>query len=52
MELVGYVKVLIDVNKQGIDRLILCGNKVLQQQLTLATFLCAPEKTLQEKNDQ
>ena len=36
---------------QGIDRLVLCGNKVLQQ-LTQATFLRAPEKTLREKNHQ
>ena len=49
MGLFWYIKVLIDVNIQGIDRLVLCDNKVLQQ-LTRATFLYAPEKTLREKN--
>ena len=44
-------KVILDVNKQGIDRLVLCGNKVLQQ-LTQATFHSAPEKALREKNHQ
>ena len=39
---------LVDVNMAEIDRFVLCGNKVLQQ-LT-QTFLCAPEKTLREKN--
>ena len=41
----------MDINIQGIDRFVLCDNKVLQQ-LTQATFLCAPEKTVQEKNHQ
>ena len=41
--------IVIDVNVQGIDRLVLCGNKVLQQ-LTNATFLCAPEKSLRKKS--
>ena len=45
------MKVLIDVNIQGIDRLVLCNNKVLQQ-LTQATLLYAPEKTVREKNHQ
>ena len=38
------MKVLIDVNIQGIDRLVVCDNKV--QQLTQAKFLCVPDKTL------
>ena len=41
-----HMKVLIHVvivNMQGIDRLVLCDNKVLQQ-LTKATFLYAPER--------
>ena len=37
------------VHIQGIGRLVLCGNKVLQQ-LAQATFLCAPEKILRKKN--
>ena len=41
----------MDVNIQGTDRLVQYGNKVLQQ-LTQATFLYAPEKTLREKNHQ
>ena len=45
------MKVLIDVNIQGIDRLVVCDDKVLEQ-LTQATFLSAPEKTLREKNHQ
>ena len=51
MRLFQCIKVLTDVNIQGIDRLVLCGNKVMQQ-LTQATFLCAPEKILREKNHQ
>ena len=39
------MKVVIDVNIRGIDRLVLCDNKVLQQP-TQAAFLYAPEKTL------
>ena len=44
-----YIKLLIDINIQGIGRLVLCNTKVLQQ-LTQATFLYAPEKTLRDKN--
>ena len=33
----------MDVNIQGIYKLVLCGNKVLQQ-LTQVTFRCTPEK--------
>ena len=44
------MKVLIDVNNmQGVDIHVLCDNKVLQQ-LTQATFLYAPEKTLREES--
>ena len=49
MELFRYIKVLIGINIQGIDRLVLCGNNLLQQ-LTQATSVCAPEKTLRAKN--
>ena len=42
------MKVLIDVNIQGIDRLVLCGSKVLQQ-LTQATFLCSPERQFERR---
>ena len=45
------MKVVIDVNIQGIDKHVLCDNKVLQQ-LTQATFPYASEKTTQEKNHQ
>ena len=44
-----YIKVVIAVNIQGIDRLVLCDNKVLQQ-LTQATFLYIPDNPLREKN--
>ena len=49
MGLSWYIKVLTDVSKEGIDRLVLCDNNVLQQ-LTQTKFLCVPEKTLRENN--
>ena len=43
-----YIYILTDVNIQGTDRLVLCDSKVLQ--LTQATFLYAPKKTLRDRN--
>ena len=41
----------MDVDVLGIDWLLLYGKKVLPQ-LTEATVLCAPEKTLRKRNHQ
>ena len=50
MGLFWYIKVLIDVHIQGIDRLVLCGNKVLQQLTQATSFLCSRKDTSREES--